>query len=98
MKLWLSIGWLVAILSVSLPFAVAQDVSKGSISGAVRDSSGAVIPDANVTLSSPYGEKKAKTNSLGEYVFSNLQPGPDYAVSVERQGFSTGKVGGLTVS
>jgi hypothetical protein len=98
MKHWLSIGLFVTILALLLPLGVAQDISKGSISGVVRDSTGAVITDANVTLSSPSGEKKAKTNAVGEYVFANLQPGPDYVVSVDKQGFSMAKVGGITVS
>jgi hypothetical protein len=89
------------ILAVSaaliVPTAGAQDVSKGSIAGVVRDATGAVVTDATVTLSSPVGEKKAKTNSLGEYQFTNLSPGPDYSISVEKTGFSTAKVAGLTV-
>src|ERR1700730_16823868 len=86
---------LMAALLVST--AGAQDISKGSIAGVVRDATGAVVTDAAVTLSSPTGEKKTKTNSLGEYQFTNLNPGPDYAVSVEKQGFSTAKTGGITV-
>ena len=35
----------------------AQDISKGSISGVVRDASGAVIPGAVVKLTSPYGDR-----------------------------------------
>ena len=57
MKHWLSIGLFVTILALLLPLGVAQDVSKGSITGVVRDSTGAVVPDANVTLSSPFGER-----------------------------------------
>ena len=77
--------------------AAAQDVSKGSIAGVVRDATGAVVADANITLSSPSGEKKTKTNGVGEYVFANLQVGSDYLLTVEKQGFSSAKVGGLTV-
>jgi len=98
MKHWLSIGLFVTIVALLLPLGVAQDVSKGSITGVVRDSTGAVVPDANVTLSSPYGEKKTKTNSIGEYLFQGLQPGPDYAVSVDKTGFTTAKAAGLNVS
>src|ERR1700680_4392984 len=89
---------LAILIALQAPIGKAQDVSKGSISGVVRDATGAVVTDANVTLSSPTGEKKTKTNSSGEYLFSNLNPGPDYAVSVERSGFSTAKVGGITVA
>src|SRR5215469_13096161 len=88
----------VALIALLASVAAAQDVSKGSIAGVVRDATGAVVADANVTLSSPFGEKRTKTNGVGEYVFSNLQVGPDYAVTVEKQGFAAAKLGGLVVS
>src|SRR5215469_9128912 len=78
--------------------ANAQDVSKGSVAGVVKDATGAVIADANVTLSGPTGEKKAKTGSLGEYTFTSLTPGTEYMVTVEKQGFSTAKLGGVIVA
>jgi hypothetical protein len=87
----------VALIAFLASVAAAQDVSKGSIAGVVRDATGAVVADANVTLSSSFGEKKTKTNGVGEYVFSNLQVGADYLVTVEKQGFASAKVGGLTV-
>jgi len=77
--------------------AAAQDISKGSIAGVVRDATGAVVADANVTLSSSTGEKKTKTNGVGEFAFANLQVGPDYVVSVDKAGFSTARLGGLVV-
>jgi outer membrane receptor for ferrienterochelin and colicin len=87
----------VLMVALLVPTAGAQDISKGSIAGVVRDATGAVVTDAGVTLSSPTGDKKTRTNSLGEYLFTNLNPGPEYAVSIEKQGFSTAKVGGITV-
>jgi hypothetical protein len=88
----------VLMAALLAPMAGAQDITRGSIGGVVRDATGAVVADATVTLTSPYGEKKTKTNSLGEYVFSNLNVGTDYAVSVEKPGFSVAKTAGLTVS
>jgi hypothetical protein len=90
-----AIGVLIAVL---VPIAGAQDVSKGSIAGVVRDATSAVVADAEVTLSSPFGEKKTKTNGVGEYVFLSLNPGMDYAVTVEKQGFSQAKIPGVTVN
>src|SRR6516225_6356693 len=87
----------VSLVALLASVAAAQDISKGSIAGTVRDATGSVVADANVTLTSPFGEKKSKTNGVGEYVFSNLQVGSDYLVTVEKQGFSAAKVGGLTV-
>jgi Carboxypeptidase regulatory-like domain/TonB-dependent Receptor Plug Domain len=89
------IGVLIAVL---VPLAGAQDISKGSIIGVVRDATSAVVADADVTLSSAFGEKKTKTNGVGEYVFLNLTPGSDYSVTVQKQGFSLEKVPALTVS
>ena len=48
----------VALIALLASVAAAQDVSKGSIAGVVRDATGAVVADANITLSSPFGEKK----------------------------------------
>jgi hypothetical protein len=91
-------GVIAVLIAVLVPVAGAQDVSKGSIAGVVRDATSAVVADAGVTLSSPFGEKKTKTNGLGEYVFLSLNPGSDYAVTVQKQGFAMEKVPALTVS
>ena len=77
-------GVIAVLIAVLVPVAGAQDVSKGSIAGVVRDATSAVVGDAEVTLSSPFGEKKTKTNGVGEYVFLNLNPGSDYAVTVQK--------------
>src|SRR5947209_7057499 len=34
-----------------------QDITKGSISGSVRDASGAILSGVRVTLTSPYGDR-----------------------------------------
>jgi hypothetical protein len=84
------------VLSVSL--AVGQDISKGSIGGVVRDASNAVISGATVTLNSPFGMKKTKTNSLGEYSFTNLHVASDYSLTVEAAGFAVAKLPSVVVS
>jgi hypothetical protein len=65
----------------------AQDITKGSISGVVRDPSGAVVPGAPVKLSSPYGDRTTTTNSAGAYSFQNLVVGTGYSVTVSQPGF-----------
>ena len=75
----------------------AQDITKGSISGVVRDATGAVVPNATVKLTSPYGDHTTTSNSVGEYLFPNLPVGPGYALSVDQPGFSSAKIGNLTV-
>jgi len=75
----------------------AQDITKGSIIGVVRDASGAVIPGAAVKLSSPYGDHTTITNNAGEYSFHNLGLGPGYNVTVSQPGFSAATARNLSV-
>ena len=60
----------------------------GSISGFVRDPSGAVIPNSNVTVhdQATGSERKTTTNGSGYYIVTNLRPGL-YKVSAEAPGF-----------
>src|ERR1700677_4525632 len=75
----------------------AQDITKGVITGVVRDASGAVVPGAPVKLTSPYGDRTTTTNSAGLYAFPSLVVGPGYSVTVTQAGFSTATQGNLTV-
>ena len=77
---------IVALMALGT-FASAQTIT-GSISGAVVDSSGGMIPGATVTLTSEKtGQTRGSTtDSEGRFNFAALQPG-SYALKVERQGF-----------
>jgi Carboxypeptidase regulatory-like domain len=83
------------LLTFSAAFAQSE---RGTITGAVRDASGSVIPAANVTITnSATGVKlETSTNATGEFAEPNLQPGV-YTVRVEKAGFRTTEVTGLTV-
>jgi len=89
------------LLPVLVVFALfsleAQDITKGSIAGVVRDSSGAVLANAKVRLDSQYGERTAMTSGTGEYTFSNVVVGSGYTLIVEQPGFATAKVSNLNV-
>jgi hypothetical protein len=67
----------------------AQAVT-GSLLGTVQDSSGAVLPGANVTLSNEGTDVSSKTTSgpQGFYTFPNLNPG-QYSVTVDARGFKS---------
>jgi hypothetical protein len=81
--------WLCVLpaLLIAVGTAFSQDIAtKGSISGKVSDSTGAVIPAAKVTLSGPTGEKVATANETGDFEFTNLIPGK-YNVKAELSGF-----------
>jgi hypothetical protein len=66
----------------------AQNLTTGGITGTVTDPSGAVVPNATVTVKSATKgtTQQTKTNSSGAYQFSFLDPG-SYTVTVEAPGF-----------
>ena len=78
-------------LSCVLPVPlVSGQVTSGSIYGAIRDSSGAVIPEATVTATNTFtsASKTMTTNGSGEYNFLVIEPG-DYKVFVQMTGFQS---------
>ena len=77
---------LVAAMSIAAPLWAQKDA--GAIVGVVRDSSGAVVADAKVTVTDiDHGTQLTlSTNHEGEYVAGPLKIG-HYTVTVERQGF-----------
>src|SRR6266496_2526261 len=77
--------------------AMAQDITKGSIAGVVRDASGSVVVGAKVDVSGQFGSRSTTTDSSGNYVFSNLQVGSGYLISVAQAGFSEARASNLTV-
>ena len=77
-----------ALLFCSMAFAQTS-VSNGSISGTVTDATGAVVPNAKVTMTGPTGQTvHATTSSTGAYSSGALVPGP-YSVRAEAKGFKT---------
>jgi len=71
--------------SLAAVFLAAQQ--SGSLHGTVTDSSGAVIPAANIVLARDGARQSAKTQADGSYSFSALIPG-EYRVSVAYPAFS----------
>lgn len=79
-----------AILVVSaccLPFAFSQATT--SLRGHITDSSGAVVPGAQIQLTSPSTgiSRQGTSDSTGEYVFQQLAPGK-YTLKVSAEGFA----------
>lgn len=74
------------LLFVTVPVGRAQTTA--SIRGTVMDPSGAVVPDAKVTLTeqSMAVERSATTGPSGDYIFPQVLPGT-YSLSVESSGF-----------
>jgi outer membrane receptor protein involved in Fe transport len=87
--LWASLVVLSVLMYSALP-AMAQS-NAGQIGGTVMDSTGAVLPGANVTLSSATSgtlgaRQEVVSDSRGTYQFLQLVPGT-YIVHGEMQGF-----------
>jgi len=78
-----------AALFVLLAAPAFAQVQTGSITGIVTDTSNAVLPGVNVTLSGEKligGEATQVTDATGSYRFDRLSPGA-YVVKFELQGF-----------
>ena len=69
--------------------AYSQETT-GGIQGTVKDSSGALVSGATVTVTTPtlVGSKTTQTDTAGYYRFANLPPG-SYTILVKAQGFET---------
>jgi hypothetical protein len=80
----LSLHWLLLVFSVSVSWAQTR-----SVSGAVKDTSGAVIAGATVVVASPERgiTRQMSTNSTGEYNQSAL-PAGNYNIVVTAAGFT----------
>jgi len=93
------VGFLIlSFLLASSTWLVAQK-DAGAIVGLVRDSSGAVVEAAKVTVTDTDRgtELTLTTNGAGEYVASPLHIG-HYTVSVEKQGFKKAVTGPVEVN
>ncbi len=81
------------------PASAWAQVDQGSITGTVQDSSGAVVPNAKVTLlNTDQGlTLETQSTSSGSYTFSPVRIG-NYTVTVSAPGFSTTTQQSLTVA
>ncbi len=70
--------------------ALAQSGSQGTVQVTVQDTSGAVIPGADLTLVKldTNDTRNAKASKKGDYSFVNLQTGT-YSLTVTQEGFAT---------
>ncbi|HEX9628749.1 MAG TPA: carboxypeptidase-like regulatory domain-containing protein, partial [Pyrinomonadaceae bacterium] len=87
-KLWL--GLALAVFGISLlPVNTRAQMTRGAISGTVRDQAGATVPGAQVKVTNPQTNeaREATTNDEGFFRLGALEPGT-YTVTVEKAGFS----------
>src|SRR5690349_23881715 len=73
-----------------LPAGAQSTISTGSIQGTVTDPNGAVVPNANITITNKATGQATKltSSSTGTYASGALQPGT-YEVRIEKSGFQT---------
>ena len=90
----------ILFLSVVLaPSLFAQTSGTGALRGTVTDSTGAVIPNAKVTVTSiaTSQSRTATTDADGTYTIALLPPG-SYRVRFEVEGFQTTEIPSVTVT
>ena len=91
------------LLSLLVVATIAVDTRAqavyGSIAGTVTDSSGAVVPDATVTIRSVERNTSdtVQTNDSGVYIKDRLLPGV-YEVKVEKAGYKQAVLASVTVN
>ena len=98
-KLWRKSGGTVLLLVCLLaPVTAVAQVDMGSISGVIRDPSGAAIPTAKVTLTNEATGITVSMNSgaEGQYTFSPIKIGR-YSISASATGFRTVQQNNVTV-
>jgi hypothetical protein len=86
----------VAILGVLLSVPASGQVAGATLSGTIKDSSGAVVPEAKVAIRNVATgvATELATNTDGFYTAANLLPG-DYEVTVSAKGFNTERRTGI---
>ena len=93
-------SYIVALLLSALfvPSLFSQTAATGALTGTVKDSSGAVVPNATVTATN-IGTNQARTTTAdadGIYKFGFMPPGT-YKVRFEASGFNTVEVPSVTI-
>ena len=94
-----AIALLLTLGFLAIP-AISNAQALGTVAGAVKDASGAVLPGVTVEVASPALIEKVRTvvtDGSGQYQIVNLPPGT-YTVTFALPGFSTFKRDSVEVS
>jgi len=86
------------LIILAFPIALSAQSSSGTVSGSARDSSGAVVPQAQVTLTNVDTNEKRRqlTSADGTYTFPLLPPAT-YQLEAQHVGFKRFVRPGITV-
>ncbi|MBV8816773.1 MAG: carboxypeptidase regulatory-like domain-containing protein, partial [Acidobacteriaceae bacterium] len=94
---WVSCAIRIVFLLLVVSGAWLQ-AQTGAVTGHVKDTSGAVIPNVSITLTDQNGQsQKTVAESDGSFVFHSVAPGT-YTVSAEYQGLTQNGVVAVTVA
>ncbi|MGC1299301.1 MAG: carboxypeptidase-like regulatory domain-containing protein, partial [Alloacidobacterium sp.] len=89
LRSWKKFSYLPLILCLFLGHSPAQ-TTNGLITGTVTDTSGAVVPDAQVTVTNVGTSltRNTTTNNTGAYILPQMPPGV-YKIDVSKTGFAS---------
>jgi hypothetical protein len=87
-KVWKPTLFLLTLLFLLTPVAAICQLTTADILGTITDATGAVVPNANVTLTNlgTNETRNAQSNSSGDYSF-NLLPVGHYSIAIKASGF-----------
>lgn len=85
-------------LILTFSFCLMAQTNVGAITGTLKDSSGAVVPGAEVELRQPATGRQHRdvTNNVGQYHFRKLDVG-EYQIKIVFAGFKTVEQSGIRV-
>jgi hypothetical protein len=83
---------------LALSSALIAQSERGTITGTVRDASGAVVPQVKVTITNAATGQTSDllTNDSGEYTAADLAVG-SYNVQAQKEGFRAAQINALTL-
>jgi hypothetical protein len=82
---------LFSLQAVSFAQGTSESSVKGNLAVIVSDPSGAVIPDAKVTIVGPIGDRMIASGQDGKALFGVLTPG-FYSVKITKDGFKSSEI------
>src|SRR5436309_6062654 len=98
LRTWGSRTFFALLLLLNFAAAASAQFETASVVGTIRDSSGAVVPEAKVTLTSTATGVSLTRTTTGEgtYEFATVKGGT-YLVTAEKQGFALALVDNVQV-